>query len=75
MSSPFLAERFTVDDSREFPPTQLPKEVLCKSYTLRTATRKVYNAVRTVMQSVQPNNSYLDSLLKDLLICRRDYTA
>ena len=35
---------------------QLPEEGLCKSYTLRVALRKVYNAVCIVMQCGQPNN-------------------
>jgi len=33
MSSPYLAERFTVDHSREFRQRKLSKEVLGKSYT------------------------------------------
>ncbi|MCC6368320.1 MAG: ATP-binding protein [Bryobacterales bacterium] len=34
MASPFLTGRFAVDQSRELPPGRLPKEVLCKSYTV-----------------------------------------
>ena len=39
----------SIDKLREY---ELPKDILCRSYTLRTATRKVYNAERIVMQSV-----------------------
>src|SRR5215469_13759277 len=45
--------------NRENPPQiqsgvcRLPEGGLCKSYTLRTATRKVYNAVCIVMQGVR----------------------